>query len=271
MALEKEKVLLREEQETMLITLYCKTLGCPYGLFRDEMAWKIINSIEYDFSKLRVPMGTRVTICIRAKKMDQLVRDFLRRNPEGVVLHLGCGLDTRFDRVDNGKVIWYDVDLPGVMELRRKLIEPAERYHMVTASVTDTAWVKLINAESRPVMVVAEGLMMYLHEVEVKALIGLLRESFPDCELVFDVYSTFTARIVHLNPSLRKTGAHIHWGIDDASVIETWAPKLRLIEEWYFSQTEDISTLPWGFRLRMQLVGALKAARKAHRILYFTS
>jgi O-methyltransferase involved in polyketide biosynthesis len=267
----KEKVLLREEQETMLITLYCKTVGCPYGLFSDEMAWKIVNSIEYDFSKLRVPMGTRVTICIRAKKMDQLVRDFLRRYPEGVVLHLGCGLDTRFNRVDNGKVIWYDLDLPGVMELRRKLIEPAERYQMVTASVTDPTWVELISAKSRPVMVVAEGLMMYLHEAEVKALIRLLRESFPDCELVFDAYSTFTARNVHHNPSLRKTGAQIYWGIDDASVIETWAPKLRLVEEWYFSQTEDISNMPWGFRLRMRLAGAFKAARKAHRVLYFTS
>jgi O-methyltransferase involved in polyketide biosynthesis len=262
-------VSLTAEQETLLITLFCKTLGSPEGYFEDPAAWRLVESIDYDFDKLRVKTGTRLTVPIRAKKIDSYVHAFLQEHPDGVVLHLGCGLDTRFQRLDNGKVEWYDLDLPDAIVLRRKFFEESDRYHMIASSVTAWDWLNLVRAQGRAVFVAAEGLLMYLHEEDVKALMLKLKEHFPGCGLACDVFSGFTARNVRRNPSLQKTGAVIHWGIDDAREIESWAPGIRLLEEWYFDQSADISKLAGRYRLMFAITRLFSAARKAHRVLYF--
>ena len=266
----KEKIRLTPEQETLLITLYSKALGCPDSLFTDEKSLEILEQIDYDFTQLNVPVGTRLTVCIRAKKIDDYVMDFLADHPNALVLHLGCGLDSRYARVDNGEVEWYDLDMPEVIGLRKNFFEETDRYHMVSSSVTDLRWVEAIPAQNRAVLVIAEGLMMYLTEEEARSLILKLKEKFPGSEFVFDAYSTLTARSVKGHPSLRKTGAVIHWGIDDAKAIEKWGDGIRLKEEWYFTQSEAIETLAFGYRLIFKLSGLFLAARKAHRILYYT-
>jgi O-methyltransferase involved in polyketide biosynthesis len=266
----RERVQLTGEQETLLITLYCKTLGCPPNVFEDKMSWKILENIEYDFSRLRVPMGTRLTVCLRAKKMDDYVRQYLARQPRSVMLHLGCGLDSRCTRVDHGESQWYDLDMPDVIDLRKKFFEETDTYHMIPAPVTDLRWIEAIPRQNQAALIVAEGLMMYLPEQEVKSLILRLKETFPGSGLVFDAFSELTARNVKRHPSVKKAGAVVQWGIDDARAIESWAAGIQLKEEWYFSQSEDIKKLASGYRLMFKLAGLFTAARKAHRILYYT-
>lgn len=269
MTSHKEKIRLTPEQETLLITLYSKAMGCPDSLFADEKSREILEQIEYDFSQLKIPVGTRLTVCIRAKKIDDYVMHFLADHPKGFVLHLGCGLDSRYTRVDNGDVEWYDLDFPEVIDLRKYFFEESDRYHMIPSSVTNLGWMETIPSQNRSVMVIAEGLMMYLTEEEAQSLILNLKEKFPGCRFVFDAYSTLTARSVKGHPSLRKTGAVIHWGIDNAKAIEIWGDGIRLKEEWYFTQSEAIETLAFGYRLIFRLTGLFLAARKAHRILYY--
>ena len=97
------KVKLSPEQETLLISLYAKAQpGNP--LFFDPTAQDILDRVDYDFARLHIPYKTIVLICQRAKKMDLVTRDFLKAHPGGVVLHLGCGLDSRFTRLDDGQV-----------------------------------------------------------------------------------------------------------------------------------------------------------------------
>ncbi len=265
----KQKVTLTAEQETLMITLYCRTLAAPKGVFQDDEGWKIVKKVDYDFSRLKVKPGTRLTIFIRAKRLDDYVRGFLARHPDGIVLHLGCGLDTRFFRVDNGKVSWFDLDLPDVIELRRKFFADTERYRMIASSVTDLRWLEQI-PRGRPVFIAAEGLLMYLTEDQVKELLLRLREAFPGSEIAFDAFSTLTARNIHRADVLKTTGATINWGIDDPKQIETWAPGIRLKEEWTFFQSEDIRKLGFGVRLIFGLAGKFPAAAKAHRILYYS-
>ena len=97
------RITLSPEQETLLIPLYAKAQpGNP--LFFDPKAQDILSRVDYDFSRLRVPYKTIVLICQRAKKLDTVARSFLAEHANGAVLHLGCGLDSRFWRVDNGQV-----------------------------------------------------------------------------------------------------------------------------------------------------------------------
>jgi len=264
----RAKVTLTPEQETLLITLYAKAQpGNP--LFFDPMAQDILNRVDYDFARLHVPYKTVVLVCQRAKKLDAVTRDFLAEHPDGVVLQLGCGLDSRFWRVDDGRVNWYDLDMPPVVELRRQFFTGSERYHLIAASVTDLEWVDTVTSGGRPVLVVAEGLLMYLDEADVRRLVLRLHETFPGCQLIADVFSRLTARSAANHPSLKYTGATIGWGMDDPCELEAWAPGLRLLEEWYFTDDPDLARLNFGYRIAYKLAGAFKMVQRAHRIVYY--
>jgi O-methyltransferase involved in polyketide biosynthesis len=267
----KEKISLTEEQETLLIPLYSKAVEGrrPNPIFVDEKAQKILERVEYDFARLKIPRKTTVTLCIRAKKLDAYTREFLANHPRSVVVHLGCGLDSRYARIHNEAVEWFDLDMPEVIGLRRRFYDETDTYHMIPSSVTDWGWMDSISPQGRSVLVVAEGLLMYLKEEEVKTLILKLKEVFPGCELAFDAYSVLTASRVKAHPSLKKTGAVIHWGIDDPKAIEKWADGIRLKEEWYFAQSDDINELGSVYRLLFKIAGLFAAANKAHRILYY--
>jgi len=262
------KVKLTPEQETLLITLYAKAQPENPLLF-DPMARDILIRVDYDFARLRVPYKTVILVCQRAKKLDIVTQDFLVEHPGGVILQLGCGLDSRFWRVDDGRVDWYDLDMPPVVELRHQFFTASERYHMIAASVTDLKWMDAVASDGRSVLVVAEGLLMYLDETDVRRLVLGLHETFPGCRLIADVFSRLTARSATKHPSLKHTGATLGWGIDDPRDLETWAPGLRLLEEWYFSDDPNLAHLSFGYRLAYRLAGAFKMARRAHRIVYY--
>jgi O-methyltransferase involved in polyketide biosynthesis len=140
---------------------------------------------------------------------------------------------------------------------------------MLASSVTDLQWTEQISKENRPTLIIAEGLLMYLHEADVRALMLCLQANFPGCCMVFDAFSKLTADRIQAHPSLQKTGAVIHWGIDDAHEIERWQNGIQLKEEWFFSQSPDISQLSWFYRSMFKLAGAFQAAQKAQRLLYY--
>jgi O-methyltransferase involved in polyketide biosynthesis len=262
------KVKLTPEQETLLITLYAKAQP-DNPLFFDPKAREILDRVDYDFSHLHIPYKTVVLVCQRSKKLDQVTCDFLEEHPGGVVIQLGCGLDSRFLRIDDGRVYWYDLDMPPVIDLRRRFFTENERYHMIAASVTDLEWVDMIASDGRPVLVIAEGLLMYLDEADVRPLVLRLRETFPGCRLVADVFSRLSARSATSHPSLRSTGATLGWGIDDPSEMEAWAPGIHLLEEWFFTDDPDLARLSLGYRLAYKLAGAFRMVQRAHRIVYY--
>jgi len=265
---EKTKVTLTLEQETLLITLYAKAQPGNL-LFFDPKAYEILKQVDYDFTRLHVPYKTVILVCQRAKKLDAVTRDFLAEYHGGVVLHLGCGLDSRFWRLDNGEVEWYDLDMRPAIELRQRFYPVSERYHQIPSSVTDLEWMEMVEATGRPVLVVAEGLLMYLSEADVKRLLLRLREAFPSCRLIADVFSRMTARTATKHPSLRHTGAAIGWGIDDPYEIEGWSQGIQLLEEWFFAQDPDLNRLSLDYRLAYKLAGALQMVNRAHRIVYY--
>lgn len=265
---QPEKILLQKEEETLLIPLYAKAQDNP--ILPDEKARQILDSVQYDFKDLKVPQKTAVTLRIRAKQLDNYTRAFLDEHPNALILHLGCGLDSRCLRVPHPQALWFDLDMPEVIALRRKFYPESESYRMIGSSVTDLRWVEQVPQESRPTFIVAEGLFMYLHESDLRALIFCLQRKFPGCHLVFDAFSHATVKRIAAHPSLHKTGASIHWGIDDPREIEDWAEGIQLREEWFFSQSPEIDRLGGFYRLMFRLARNFSAANKAQRLLYYT-
>jgi O-methyltransferase involved in polyketide biosynthesis len=265
----REKIVLTREQETLLIPLYSKAQ--KNAVLVDEKARQILDSVDYDFGGLKIPEKTQVTLRMRAKKLDDYTREFLAAHPQALVIHLGCGLDSRCVRVPHPGAQWVDLDFPDVIELRKKFYPETETYRMIASSVTDLTWLDQVQAEGLPVFVVAEGLLMYLHESDVRALFLALHRRFPGSEIAFDAFSTMTTERIQAHPSLSKTGAEVHWGIDDPREIETWAEDggIELVEEWFFSQSPDIAKLGLFYRFMFWLTAMMPVAQRAQRLLYF--
>ena len=152
---EKTSPTLSGVPETSLAVLYWRAMESqrPDAMMKDEKAVALVTQMSYDFDRVRkIPMteALKVTRIMLTREMDRYARDFLSRHPEAVVVHIGCGLDSRFERVDNGQVEWFDLDLPEIIELRRKFIgDERERYHLLGCSVLEDAWLEAVKVHSQ--------------------------------------------------------------------------------------------------------------------------
>ena len=216
---------------TNLVTLYLRAheSRSRHPILGDHAAADAVDRIDYDFKRIHrnsLPASNQYLVALRAKALDIWCGDFLARHPDAVVLHLGCGLDGRAFRLDvPPAVLWFDLDQPSVIELRRRLYDESERYRMIGSSVTDLQWIERIPT-GHPTLVVAEGLLMYVDESGVHQLFGHLLDRFDCGEMQFDTLSA-------LAPLMSKvfTRGIIKWGIANPRHIETWNPKLRLVEQ----------------------------------------
>ena len=172
--------------ETMLWTLYDRACEArrPDGVLVDPDSVRICEAIDYDFKRhFGHPFGS---FAARAAEIDHLLRGWLDRHPDGLVVSLGEGLEAQARRVDNGRMRWLSVDLPAAIELRECFLAPTERFHHVAASAFDSDWMGKIEPSSN-IFIVAQGLFMYLEPKAVRRLFVQIVERFPTAEIAFDV------------------------------------------------------------------------------------
>ena len=138
--------------ETSLMAVYIRAMESqrPDALIKDEKAVALVAQMSEEFAHFeQIPMSDALKVMrnLATRECDRQARDFLARHPDAVVVHVGCGLDSRFERVDNGRVEWYDLDLPEVIEQRRKLYgDEGERHHLLGCSVLEEAWMDTVSA-----------------------------------------------------------------------------------------------------------------------------
>jgi O-methyltransferase involved in polyketide biosynthesis len=243
---------LRGISETLLFTLYMryKESVRPGGKITDPRYAQLIERIDFDFSIYDdVPDDFQIGIICRSIIFDSVVRAFITGHPDATVVSLGPGLDFTYERVTNGRIHWFNVDLPEVIRLRRLLYPPVGRMRQIAASVLDFSWMEQI-PQNVPVFFLAEGLLVYLPQQDVQALLIRLAETFPGSELILDAYSNFYirhAKQTATHPFLRRMAALWQWGVDDWQTIEAWHPLIRLIQE-YFPYESFGERLPAGFK-----------------------
>jgi O-methyltransferase involved in polyketide biosynthesis len=240
--MDAEKIRLTREKETYLATLYGKAMDAAVEdpILGDRLAADAVARIDYDFKALRLPGGAEITLPLRARHFDRWTRAFLAANPESTVLHLGCGLDTRVYRIDPGpEVRWFDVDFPDVIALRERLYPGRDGYRRIGSSVTDLAWLDAIPGDT-PVLVVTEGLVMYLHEEDGTALFRRITEQFPSGQIAFDGYSGAMVRLVSRFMTVGGAKVELVWGVDDPDDLEKWVPRLHLVDDVAFLTMPDL-------------------------------
>ncbi len=216
---------------TNLVTLYLRAYESRSRrpILGDHIAAAAVDRINYDFKRVHrssLPASNQYLVAMRAKQLDDWCADFLARHPDAVVLHLGCGLDGRaFRLAPSPSVLWFDLDQPGVIDLRRRLYDETERYRMIGSSVTDPQWLDRVST-GRPTLIVAEGLLMYLPEHEVRQLLDRLISRFDYGEMLFDTLAPLAPRL-----SKVMTKGIVKWGIGNVRDLQTWNPKLRFVEQ----------------------------------------
>ena len=219
--------------QTLLIPLYfrAKESQRPDALVRDPKAVELVGQIDYDFSGVQRLKDEQVNYLLRMREFDRLAWAFLAEHPDAVIVDLGCGLDTRFERVDNGQVEWYGLDLPEVIELRKELLEETPRSHFIGCSVLDFSWMDALSGQvGKHILFLAEAMLVYLEEADVKRLVQALAERFPGAEMVCDAYSPVVVRFHPRPPDMPRPC----WGLKDDRDVEAWAPGIRLLSQWYY-------------------------------------
>ncbi|MGH8905926.1 MAG: class I SAM-dependent methyltransferase [Egibacteraceae bacterium] len=269
--METAKIHLTGEKETLLATLYARALECRSkgSILRDATAESVVRQIDYDFKKFKVRKRASALVAIRAKRLDLWTAEFLADHPNSTVLHLGCGLDSRVLRVDPPATVrWFDLDHPEVIELRRRFYPERDGCRMIGSSVTDPGWLSEAPVGG-PVMVVAEGLTMYLSAHDVRQLFERLTQRFSSGQLAFDACTPLGVRLTRRHPLIKATGASLDWGVDDPRELEGWIPRLKLVMELPYTAAPEIAALPWVSSAVCRVLNHIPALRSLGRLLRY--
>lgn len=225
--------------ETLLITVYLRNLETQRknGIIRDNKSVEIIHKIDYDYEKYKSQYASnfnQAIIAIRTQIIDDFVENIITHYPNTTIVNLGTGLCTRFFRLDNKRTLWYGIDLPRVKPIWDCLIGESELYKYLSYSILEFDWIeKIRELKSEKILFIAEGILMYFSESEVKQLINSIQYHFPGSEIIFDALGIMTVQNSNINSNSAKINASYKWGIDDLQEMKNWNCKLEIIESWF--------------------------------------
>lgn len=211
--MEKIKPALNGTAETMLQCFYARAMHSknPKNDFKDLKAEEMIEHIDYDFSNAKKDIAMSGGIVARSVVFDELVSDFIHKNPNCTVVNIACGLDTRVYRMDNGKLTWYNLDLPETIEVRDSIYHETGRISTIACSVLDPKWTDQVKVRGKMLFII-EGLTMYMHEQEVKTMLEIIHDHFDNAYVCMETLCPFFVKKEGIEKSIKATGTSFTWG-----------------------------------------------------------
>jgi len=255
--------------ETMLIPLWARAVETvrEKPIIRDDMAVEMVSRIDYDFAKFKKSWLSQVGVSIRTMLIDNAVHDFVTRHPGAQIVNLGAGLDTRCERLKEEAIVsWHDLDVPHAIELRRKFFAESERNRFIAKSVFDLSWMDDMDAAGQKTLIIAEGLLMYFTEEDIRVLFKQLAARFPGAEMLFEMLAPFLVGKSKHHDAVSKIGsrAEFKWGLKDSREIETWDVHIRFMEEWDYFDFHKERWKWFGYLGRFPLIRPLLSNRIVH-------
>lgn len=235
-------------------------------ILTDITACRIIDSVDFDFSTMTNNLKeiNQISWIARCKRGDLVIGDFIKRNPNGVIVNIGCGLDTTYERINNPQILWYDLDLPDVIELRKKILQESDKRKFIASSFMDTQWFNII-PEGKNVLFLAMGVFVYFEESLVKEFLIQVTGRFSGSELFFDVTSPKGVQVA--NKVIEKSGldsnSFFKWGLSSTKIFKSWDPRLTLIEEYYTFKFRNLE-----LSLKNKILGFLSDAAKVQYMVH---
>ena len=255
-------------QRTLYIPLYGKAYVSRRGLIlKDKKAEEIWEREGFPLKGKAKSKWLAYYMGMRSAVFDRWAREQLEANPQAVILHLGCGLDSRCIRVDAEENPWYDVDFPEVIAERKQYFAQSETYHMIASDIRQEAWLQKIPSGGRAI-VVMEGISMYLHQQELKAVLKRLKDHFGDLRILMDSYTPFGARASQYKNPIHAVGVNQVYGLGDPQELEadtglTFHREHAMTPDWLIDQLPGKEQ--WIFRKLF----AGRMAKKIYRLYEF--
>ncbi|ORT98838.1 Tetracenomycin polyketide synthesis O-methyltransferase tcmP [Anaerovibrio sp. JC8] len=232
---------LGDVQTTALIPLAIKASETlrPNPRIKDPMAVEIIRTLHID-TKPYDKFMSHEGVVARTIMLDRQLKEIIEENPDTVVVNLGAGFDNRFQRMDNGKIWWFDIDLPDSIAARKKAFPEQDRVTMIAGDVLNDSWCaavnkKLTGRQGKPVFI-AEGLFMYFTLEQISTFLNVLKSNFYSGILIAEQNSKLMQKSEKHHDTVKNTNAHFMSGTDSAQEIVDLTDGIRLVEEHSFNE-----------------------------------
>lgn len=207
--------------KTLYIPLYGKAYVSRKNiLLEDKTAEEIWEKEGFPLKGKSASKWLAYSMGMRAAVFDNWVRSQMEKFPDAIVLHIGCGMDSRCLRVEAKDCQWFDVDFPEVIAARKRYFEETERYHMIGADIRQEDWLARIPGD-RTAIIVMEGVSMYLKPEELKAALGRWNNHFKEIRILLDSYTIFAAKATKYKNPIHEVGVKQVYGFDDPKDLET--------------------------------------------------
>ncbi|OUM59403.1 hypothetical protein PIROE2DRAFT_15066 [Piromyces sp. E2] len=172
---------------------------------------------------------------VRSIILDREVNKYLEEHPDCVVLNFGCGLCTRTKRIDIKESTWYNIDLPDTIELRNKLLGEQKNCYNIPKSMLDESWTDDVTVKpGQAILIIVEGVLMYLTEEEVKTFINILQKHYKKVFGLFEYINSILVNNTKHHDTVKNTDATFKWGIKHGKDLEKLTPGIKYFEEWNF-------------------------------------
>ena len=225
----REKIKLSGVPETMLQTIYARAKESRgRGAIHDAKAEEIIEKLDYDFSLADKDTAMRSGVIARTIVLDRMTKEWLASHPGAVVVSIACGLDTRCYRM-SGYAHWYNLDLPETMAVREKLLPESGTISQITMSAMED-WGSEISEQNVPVLIVIEGLTMYLSERNIQRIFTVISSRFSNATVFVETMNPTIVR--HFKEkSIDASHARFTWGVKDGPALAALLPDFGFVEE----------------------------------------
>lgn len=227
---------LKGVSETLLIPLMGRALEHEKsdGILKDSKSVEIFENLDYDFQKFRNKPSERsfLRTTIRTAIIDKWVQSFLEEYPEATIVEIGCGLNTRFDRLDNGTLSWFDLDVPEVLPIWHKIFKNHSRRKFLPYSAFNEKWLSHVKREGKePFFFISEASVIYFPEKKVRRLFSNLHKNFPGSHYIFDSSTPeFLQALEKSDDALIHIGVHFKWTVENIRLLKNWIPKLEILK-----------------------------------------
>ena len=256
---------MNEVNRTLFIPLYGKIQVSQKGIIlNDPMAEKIWKAESFPIRGKSKSKWLAYNMAMRARVFDDWTEAMLRANPDALVLHIGCGLDSRCLRVKETYAHWIDADFPEVLSLRRKYYEENDAYHMMAIDASKAEQIARL-PDSETAIVVLEGISMYLTNAQVRCMLRAFEKKYTQLHILMDVYTEFGAKASRYKNPVNDMGVTELYGIDDVKALLD-DTRIKLKAEHSFTPDRLINELKPFERVFFRTMFAEKIYRRIYRL-----
>lgn len=254
--------------KTLYIPLYGKAAVSKKGiLLKDKKAEMIWEKEGFELKGKARSKWLAYYMGMRSAVFDSWVKEKLIQYPSACVLHIGCGMDSRVERISNINHTWFDIDFPAVIKERKKYYQETEYYHMLAEDVSKIAWIDKL-PKSKHGIIIMEGVSMYLKLQELAQLLKTLQEHFENVHIFMDCYTEFAAKASKYKNPIKTVGAQVVYGLNEPRYLEEQTG-IHFVMEHDMTPKEFIDELKGFEKCFFKYVFGGKLAKRMYRLFEY--